>query len=80
VPDDKKGSGCGDYAKEATDAETLHKLMSESSLPNCGKGREAYIAVDDLACAGHRQTGFEGVEGYRQVGGLGLELGELFVC
>jgi len=64
VPDDKKGERLMViYAKDATDAETLHKLMSESSLPNLWKpGRDCYIAVDALPVLGTGKLDLKGLK------------------
>lgn len=64
VPDDKKGERLMVvFARDAADAETLHKLMSESSLPNLWKpGRDCYIAVDALPVLGTGKLDLKGLK------------------
>lgn len=66
VPDEKKGEKLVVvYAREAADAETLQRLLAESSLPNLWKpGRDCYIEVDTLPILG---TGKLDLKGIRQV-------------
>ena len=64
VPDEKKGERLMVvFAKEAADADTLHKLMSESALPNLWKpGRDCYIAVDALPILGTGKLDLKGLK------------------
>lgn len=64
VPDEKKGERLMVvFAKEAVDAETLHKLMSESALPNLWKpGRDSYIPVDALPILGTGKLDLRGLK------------------
>lgn len=66
VPDEKKGEKLVVvYTKEATDAETLHHFMSESSLPNLWKpGRDCYVEVESLPILG---TGKLDLKGLREI-------------
>lgn len=64
VPDDKRGERLMVvFAREATDAEALHRLMSESVLPNLWKpGRDCYIAVDALPILGTGKLDLKGLK------------------
>ncbi len=64
VPDEKKGERLMVvFVKEAADAETLHKLMSESPLPNLWKpGRGSYIPVESLPMLGTGKLDLKGLK------------------
>ena len=64
VPDDKRGEKLVVvFAREAGDAETLHKLMTETDLPNLWKpGRESYVAVETLPILGTGKLDLRGVK------------------
>ena len=64
VPDDKRGEKLVVvYAREAGDAETLHKLMTETDLPNLWKpGRDSYVAVEALPILGTGKLDLRGVK------------------
>ena len=64
VPDEKKGEKLVVvYAGEATDAETLHRHMSESPLPNLWKpGRECYVEVEALPILGTGKLDLKGLK------------------
>jgi acyl-[acyl-carrier-protein]-phospholipid O-acyltransferase/long-chain-fatty-acid--[acyl-carrier-protein] ligase len=64
VPDEKKGERLMVvYARETADAETLHRLMSESALPNLWKpGRDCYIAVEELPMLGTGKLDLKGLK------------------
>jgi acyl-[acyl-carrier-protein]-phospholipid O-acyltransferase/long-chain-fatty-acid--[acyl-carrier-protein] ligase len=66
VPDEKKGERIVVlYAREATNAETLHRLMGESTLPNLWKpARDSYVAVESLPMLG---TGKLDLKGIREI-------------
>lgn len=66
VPDEKKGEKLVVvYTKDATDAETLHRFMSESALPNLWKpGRDCYVEVESLPVLG---TGKLDLKGLREI-------------
>ena len=66
VPDEKKGEKLVVvYAGDATDAETLQRHMSESTLPNLWKpGRECYVEVAALPILG---TGKLDLKGLREI-------------
>jgi acyl-[acyl-carrier-protein]-phospholipid O-acyltransferase/long-chain-fatty-acid--[acyl-carrier-protein] ligase len=66
VPDEKKGEKLVVvYTKDATDAETLQRLMAESSLPNLWKpGRDCYVGVESLPILG---TGKLDLKGLREI-------------
>ncbi len=53
------------YTKDATDAETLQRLMAESALPNLWKpGRDCYVGVESLPILG---TGKLDLKGLREI-------------
>jgi acyl-[acyl-carrier-protein]-phospholipid O-acyltransferase/long-chain-fatty-acid--[acyl-carrier-protein] ligase len=64
VPDEKRGEKLVVvYAREAGDAEKLHRLMSETDLPNLWKpGRDCYVAVDALPILGTGKLDLRGVK------------------
>jgi acyl-[acyl-carrier-protein]-phospholipid O-acyltransferase/long-chain-fatty-acid--[acyl-carrier-protein] ligase len=64
VPDEKKGEKLMViYAGEATDAETLHRHMAESPLPNLWKpGRECYVEVAALPILGTGKLDLKGLK------------------
>ena len=64
VPDEKRGEKLVVvFAREAGDAETLHRLLAESDLPNLWKpGRECYVAVDALPLLGTGKLDLRGVK------------------
>lgn len=64
VPDEKKGEKLVVvYTREASDAETLHRLMMESPLPNLWKpGRDCYVAVDSLPVLGTGKLDLKGLK------------------
>ncbi|WP_298439419.1 acyl-[ACP]--phospholipid O-acyltransferase [Geobacter sp.] len=64
VPDEKKGERLVVvFARVAGDAETLHRLMAESDLPNLWKpGRDCYVAVDALPLLGTGKLDLRGVK------------------
>jgi acyl-[acyl-carrier-protein]-phospholipid O-acyltransferase/long-chain-fatty-acid--[acyl-carrier-protein] ligase len=64
VPDDKRGEKLVVvFAREAGDAETLHRLMTETDLPNLWKpGRDCYVAVDSLPILGTGKLDLRGVK------------------
>jgi acyl-[acyl-carrier-protein]-phospholipid O-acyltransferase/long-chain-fatty-acid--[acyl-carrier-protein] ligase len=66
VPDEKKGEKLVVvYTKDATDAETLQRLMAESALPNLWKpGRDCYVGVESLPILG---TGKLDLKGLREI-------------
>jgi acyl-[acyl-carrier-protein]-phospholipid O-acyltransferase/long-chain-fatty-acid--[acyl-carrier-protein] ligase len=64
VPDEKKGEKLVViYAKDAADAETLYRLLSESSLPNLWKpGRDCYVPVESLPILGSGKLDLKGLK------------------
>ncbi|RNC67987.1 MAG: MFS transporter [Desulfuromonadales bacterium] len=64
VPDEKRGEKLVVvFAREAGDAESLHRLMAESDLPNLWKpGRDCYVAVDALPLLGTGKLDLRGVK------------------
>jgi len=64
IPDEKRGERLVVvFAREAGDAETFHRLMAESDLPNLWKpGRECYVAVDALPLLGTGKLDLRGVK------------------
>jgi acyl-[acyl-carrier-protein]-phospholipid O-acyltransferase/long-chain-fatty-acid--[acyl-carrier-protein] ligase len=64
VPDEKRGEKLVVvFAREAGDAETLHKLMAGTDLPNLWKpGRDCYVAVDDLPLLGTGKLDLKGIK------------------
>jgi len=64
VPDEKKGERLVVvFAREATDAETLHRHMSESALPNLWKpGRDCYVEVEALPVLGTGKLDLKGLK------------------
>lgn len=64
IPDEKRGEKLVVvFAREAGDAETLHRLLAESDLPNLWKpGRECYVAVDALPVLGTGKLDLRGVK------------------
>ncbi len=64
IPDEKRGERLVVvFAREAGDAETLHRLLAESDLPNLWKpGRECYVAVDALPVLGTGKLDLRGVK------------------
>lgn len=64
VPDEKKGEKLiVIYAGDATDAETLQRHMSESTLPNLWKpGRECYVEVAALPILGTGKLDLKGLK------------------
>lgn len=66
VPDEKKGEKLVVvYTKDATNAETLQRFMSESALPNLWKpGRDCYVEVESLPVLG---TGKLDLKGLREI-------------
>jgi acyl-[acyl-carrier-protein]-phospholipid O-acyltransferase/long-chain-fatty-acid--[acyl-carrier-protein] ligase len=72
IPDDKRGEKLVVvFAREAGDAEELHKLMTDTDLPNLWKpGRDCYVAVEALPILG---TGKLDLKGLREIA---LEAGQ----
>jgi len=66
VPDEKKGERLVVvYTKDATDADTLRRLMTESALPNLWKpGKDSYVGVESLPVLG---TGKLDLKGLREI-------------
>lgn len=64
VPDEKKGEKLVVlYAREATDAETLQRHISESSLPNLWKpGRDCYVEIESLPILGTGKLDLKGIK------------------
>jgi acyl-[acyl-carrier-protein]-phospholipid O-acyltransferase/long-chain-fatty-acid--[acyl-carrier-protein] ligase len=64
VPDEKRGEKLVVvFAREAGDAATLHRLMTEAELPNLWKpGRDCYVAVDALPLLGTGKLDLRGVK------------------
>jgi acyl-[acyl-carrier-protein]-phospholipid O-acyltransferase/long-chain-fatty-acid--[acyl-carrier-protein] ligase len=64
VPDEKKGERLVViYTRDATDAETLYRHMSESALPNLWKpGRDCYIEVESLPILGTGKLDLKGLK------------------
>jgi len=64
VPDEKKGEKLVViFAGEATDAETLQRHMSESTLPNLWKpGRDSYVEVAALPILGTGKLDLKGLK------------------
>jgi acyl-[acyl-carrier-protein]-phospholipid O-acyltransferase/long-chain-fatty-acid--[acyl-carrier-protein] ligase len=63
VPDEKKGERIVVvYDRGAADAETLHRLMGDSPLPNLWKpGRDSYVAVEKLPILGSGKLDLKGI-------------------
>jgi len=64
VPDEKKGEKLVViFAKEAADAETLHRYLAESDLPNLWKpGRDCYLEVENLPILGTGKLDLKGLK------------------
>jgi acyl-[acyl-carrier-protein]-phospholipid O-acyltransferase/long-chain-fatty-acid--[acyl-carrier-protein] ligase len=64
VPDEKRGEKLAVvFAREAGDPAELHRLMTESDLPNLWKpGRDCYVAVDALPLLGTGKLDLRGVK------------------
>ncbi|MSM39423.1 MAG: MFS transporter [Geobacter sp.] len=64
VPDEKKGERLVViFAKEAADAETLHRHLAESDLPNLWKpGRDCYLEVESLPILGTGKLDLKGLK------------------
>jgi acyl-[acyl-carrier-protein]-phospholipid O-acyltransferase/long-chain-fatty-acid--[acyl-carrier-protein] ligase len=64
VPDEKRGEKLVVvFTQEAGDAATLHRLMTETDLPNLWKpGRDCYVAVDALPLLGTGKLDLKGVK------------------
>ena len=64
VPDEKKGERLVVlYSREAVDAATLQRHMSESALPNLWKpGRDSYVEVDSLPILGTGKLDLKGIK------------------
>jgi len=51
------------FAKEAADAETLHRHLAESDLPNLWKpGRDCYLEVESLPILGTGKLDLKGLK------------------
>lgn len=63
VPDEKRGEKLVVvYTPDAGDAETLHRFMTESELPNLWKpARDCYVAVEALPVLGTGKLDLRGV-------------------
>jgi acyl-[acyl-carrier-protein]-phospholipid O-acyltransferase/long-chain-fatty-acid--[acyl-carrier-protein] ligase len=64
VPDEKKGEKLVVlYARDLTDAETLQRHLTESSLPNLWKpGRDCYVPVESLPILGTGKLDLRGIK------------------
>ena len=64
VPDEKKGERIVVlYDRGATDADTLHRLLGESTLPNLWKpSRDSYVAVEKLPVLGSGKLDLKGIK------------------
>jgi acyl-[acyl-carrier-protein]-phospholipid O-acyltransferase / long-chain-fatty-acid--[acyl-carrier-protein] ligase len=64
VPDEKKGEKLVVvFTRGASDAETLHRLVSESALPNLWKpGRGCYLEVESLPMLGTGKLDLKGLK------------------
>jgi acyl-[acyl-carrier-protein]-phospholipid O-acyltransferase/long-chain-fatty-acid--[acyl-carrier-protein] ligase len=64
LPDEKRGEKLAVvFAREAGDAATLHRLMTEADLPNLWKpGKDCYLAVDSLPILGTGKLDLRGVK------------------
>jgi acyl-[acyl-carrier-protein]-phospholipid O-acyltransferase/long-chain-fatty-acid--[acyl-carrier-protein] ligase len=78
VPDEKKGEKLVVvYTKDATNAETLQRLMSESTLPNLWKpGKDCYVGVENLPILG---TGKLDLKGLREIAAAAVTGQELCI-
>jgi acyl-[acyl-carrier-protein]-phospholipid O-acyltransferase / long-chain-fatty-acid--[acyl-carrier-protein] ligase len=63
VPDEKRGERLVViFTKGATDADTLQRVLAESSLPNLWKpGRDSYLAVESLPMLGSGKLDLKGL-------------------
>jgi acyl-[acyl-carrier-protein]-phospholipid O-acyltransferase/long-chain-fatty-acid--[acyl-carrier-protein] ligase len=66
VPDEKRGEKLVVvFTETASDADTLHRLITESELPNLWKpGRDCYLGVEGLPFLG---TGKLDLKGLREI-------------
>jgi acyl-[acyl-carrier-protein]-phospholipid O-acyltransferase/long-chain-fatty-acid--[acyl-carrier-protein] ligase len=64
VPDERKGERLMViYTPEAGDADTLHRLLAESTLPNLWRpGRDCYVPVESLPVLGTGKLDLRGVK------------------
>ncbi|MCM2358259.1 MAG: acyl-[ACP]--phospholipid O-acyltransferase [Geobacteraceae bacterium] len=64
LPDEKRGEKLVViHTQEAGDAETLHRLLAESPLPNLWKpGRDCYLGVDSLPILGSGKLDLKGLK------------------
>lgn len=64
VPDEKKGEKLVViYTRDAADAETLHRYMTESAIPNLWKpGRDCYLEVESLPILGTGKLDLKGLK------------------